>query len=119
MISYKDVPSYIQSFPKDIKLKLTEIRKAIKTAVPKSEESISYGMPGYKYLGKPLAYFAAFKNHIGFFPTPSAIKQFAKEIKKYKYSKGTVQFPLDAKVPTALIKKMVKFRMKQIAENAK
>lgn len=119
MKSYKDVPSYIQNFPKDIKSKLTEIRKAIKTAAPKSEELISYGMAGYKYLGRPLAYFAAFKNHIGFFPTPSAIKQFAKEIKTFKYSKGTVQFPFDKKVPIALVKKMVKFRMKQIAENAK
>lgn len=119
MKTSKDVPSYIKGFPKEIQKKLKEIRKTIKTVAPKAEESISYGMAGYKFLGKPLAYFAAFKNHIGFFPTPSGTKAFAKELSKYTYTKGGVQFPLNEKIPMTLVEKMVRFRKKQIAENSK
>lgn len=118
MKTFKDVSSYIKGFPKDIQVSLRELQKTITLVAPKAEEAISYGMPGYKYLGKPLAYFAAFKEHIGFFPTPSGTKEFAKDIAKYKHSKGGVQFPLDAKIPLPLVKKMVRFRMKEIEKKS-
>lgn len=107
------VDEYIDSFPKDLQKILQQIRKTIKDAAPEAEESMSYGMPGYKLNGKPLVYFAAFKSHIGFYPTPSGVTEFAKALSDYKTSKGTAQFPLDQPMPLALIKKIVDFRMKE------
>lgn len=115
---YKDVGSYIEKFPKEVQANLRLLRQTIKKLAPKAEEGISYGMPAYK-LGGPLVYFAAFKNHIGFYPTPTGVKAFQKELSKYKTSKGAVQFPLTEKVPLALVTKIVKFRLKHIAEKVK
>lgn len=118
MKTYKDVDSYIDAFPKEVQVSLKLLRQTIKKLAPKAEEGISYGMPGYK-LGGPLVYFAAFKSHIGFYPTPTGVKAFQKELSKYKTSKGAVQFPLGEKVPIALVTKIVKFRLKQNAEKVK
>lgn len=109
-----DTDSYIASFPKETQKLLQQVRKAIQEAAPDAEEYIGYGMPAFKLNG-PLAYFAGYEHHIGFYPTGSGITAFKDEIQKYKNSKGAVQFPLDKPVPVALIKRMVKFK---VAENS-
>lgn len=104
------VNEYIQSFPKETQEHLEQIRATIQQAAPEAEESISYAMPAYKLHGRPLVYFAAFKNHIGFYATPSGHSEFAEELAKYKQGKGSVQFPLDQPMPLDLIGRMVQFR---------
>jgi uncharacterized protein YdhG (YjbR/CyaY superfamily) len=106
------IDNYISIFPSKTQTKLKQIRKTIKEIVPEATEKINYGMPTF-YLNGNLVHFAAYKKHIGFYPTPSGIKKFEKQISKYKYSKGAVQFPLDKNLPIALIKKIVKFRIKE------
>ncbi len=112
---FKDVDEYIKNAPLDAQKMLRETRKAIKESAPKAEEMISYFMPAYKLNNKPLVYFAGYKKHIGFYPTPNGISQFKKELAKYKKGKGTAQFQLNQKLPVGLIKKIVKFRVKQIS----
>lgn len=106
------VDEYIAAFPKEVQLLLNQMRKTIKAAAPKAEECISYQMPACKQNGM-LVYFAGYKNHIGFYPTSSGIEYFKKEIEKYKWSKGAVQFSIDKPLPLALVTKMVKFRVKE------
>ena len=113
-----DVSTYIASAPKNIQKTLKQIRATIKAAAPKAVESMSYGMPAYKLNGKPLAYFAGFKAHIGFYATPSGHLTFAKQLAKYKQGKGSVQFPLDKSVPLTLISRMVKFNAKKLKDGA-
>lgn len=105
------IEMYIQQFPDDVQEILRNIRKLIKDNAPGAEESIAYGMPGYKTNRKPLVYFAAFKNHIGFYATPSGHIEFKDELSKYKQGKGSVQFPLDQPIPYNLIEQIVKFRV--------
>jgi uncharacterized protein YdhG (YjbR/CyaY superfamily) len=113
MKAIKTVEEYLNLFPENQRDILEKIRKAIKDTAPKAEEAISYGMPGYKLNG-PLVYFGGFKDHCSFFPGSYAvIKQFGKDLKDYKTSKGTIQFPLDKPVSSALIKKMVQARIKE------
>ena len=109
---------YIESFPENIQKLLTQIRSTIIKAAPEAEEVISYGMPGFK-LGSMLVFFAAYPNHIGFYPTPSGIEKFKKELSTYKGAKGSVQFPLDQPLPLGLITKIVKFRVKENLEKSK
>ena len=109
------IDEYISSFPEEVQIKLEQIRSTILKAAPLSEEVISYGMPAFKYHGI-LIYFAAYKNHIGFYPTGSGNKNFKNDISVFKTSKGTVQFPLDKKVPLSLISKITKFRVKENLE---
>ena len=111
-IQIKSVDDYINQFSDDIKILLESIRAAIKKAAPKATEVISYGMPAFK-LNKVLVYFAVGKNHIGFYPTPNPIIIFSKELEAYDTSKGAIQFPLDKKIPIALISKITKFRVKE------
>ncbi|QLH11933.1 hypothetical protein DSQ20_08745 [Nitrosarchaeum sp. AC2] len=106
------IDEYIATFPKNIQDILEQIRQIIKKSASKSEETISYGIPTFKLNGN-LVHFAAFKNHIGFYPTPSAIKLFKKELSPYKQAKGSVQFPLDKPIPFEIIKKIVKQRVKE------
>jgi uncharacterized protein YdhG (YjbR/CyaY superfamily) len=106
------VDEYIKDFPEDVQQVLNQIRRAIIELAPQAEESISYGMPAYKLNGKPLVYFAAFKNHIGFYATPSGHAAFEKELAKYKQGKGSVQFPIDKPMPLKLIAKIVACRIK-------
>ena len=110
MKSFTTVNDYIKSFPKEIQILLEKLRAIILKNAPNAVESISYGMPAYKTFGKPLVYFAAYKNHIGFYATPTGHSEFANELSKYKQGKGSVQFPLDA-VPFELVEKMVQFRV--------
>ncbi len=117
-LEFKDIDSYIATFPEDVQVLLEQIRTAIKTSAPKAEEVISYGMPAFKLHGM-LVYFAGYKQHIGFYPTASGIAAFKDELSKYKNAKGSVQFPIDKPMPVALIKKMVKFRVKENLEKAK
>jgi uncharacterized protein YdhG (YjbR/CyaY superfamily) len=113
----ESIDAYIAEFPKDIQKKLKELRATIKKAAPKAEEKISYAMPTFALHGN-LVHFAAYKNHIGFYPAPKAIEEFKKELAKYEGSKGTVQFPLDKPLPLTLVAKMVKFRVAQNMEKA-
>jgi uncharacterized protein YdhG (YjbR/CyaY superfamily) len=104
--------AYISAFPEDIRVLLEQLREAIKKAAPEAEETIAYQMPAFKQSGI-LVYFAAFKDHIGFFPAPSGIEAFEKEIAPYRSGKGTLRFPLDKPLPLELVVKIVKFRVKE------
>jgi uncharacterized protein YdhG (YjbR/CyaY superfamily) len=108
----KTVDEYIKDFSEDVQNILSEIRRTILEIAPQAEESISYGMPAYKLNGKPLVYFASYKNHIGFYATPSGHAAFEKELAKYKQGKGSVQFPIDKPMPLKLIAKIVEYRIK-------
>lgn len=110
MNSYQSIDEYIASFPADVQKRLQEIRAAIKSVAPQATEKISYQMPTF-FLNGNLVHFAAFKNHIGFYPVPSGIEAFKEELSKYAQGKGSVQFPLDQPLPLALIKRIVKFRV--------
>jgi uncharacterized protein YdhG (YjbR/CyaY superfamily) len=115
MQTFEDIDSYIAEQVPDVRIRLEQIRQVVKTSAPKAEEVISYGMPAFKFHGM-LVYFAAFKNHIGFYALPSGNEAFQKELSAYKQGKGSIQFPLDKPVPLALIKKIVKFRVKENLE---
>ncbi len=104
------IDEYISQFPEDIQITLEKIRKNIHEAVPEASEKISYGMPTF-YLNGNLVHFAAFKKHIGFYPTASGIEKFKDKLKDYKTSKGTVQFPFNTEIPYDLIKEIVDFRV--------
>lgn len=108
----KTIDAYIKTFPKEIQPILQCVRETIQAAAPNAEEAISYGMPTFRLNGN-LVHFAGYKQHIGFYPTPSGIKAFEKEIKNYKWAKGSVQFPLDQPIPYSLIKKITVFRVKE------
>lgn len=108
----KSIDEYISAFPHDIQVILKKIRLTIRECAPKAEEAISYNIPTFK-LGGNLVHFGVFKDHIGFFPTSSPRCVFKKELSKYKGGKGTIQFPLDQPIPYALIKKIVKYRVKE------
>jgi len=108
----KDVDEYIAGFPEDIQTILQKIRKTIKKAAPEAQEKIGYQMPTFTLNGN-LVHFAAFKNHIGFYPTPSGTEKFKKEISVYKAAKGSIQFPLDQPIPYDLISQIVAFRVKE------
>ena len=111
----KTVDQYIAAFPADVKKRMQQLRKTIKAAAPKADELISYQMPGYKYFGM-LVYFAAYKNHIGFYPGAGGVLEFYKELSSFKSAKGSVQFPHDRPIPYDIISKIVKFRVKQNEE---
>ena len=114
----KGIDDYIAAQPESIRETLEKLRATILKAAPKSEEVISYGMPDFKQ-HSVLVYFAAYKHHIGFYPTTSGISVFKNEIPAYKNSKGAVQFPIDHPLPYSLIGKIVKFRLKEDKERAK
>ena len=111
---FKTVEAYINAFPSNVGNTLNRIRSIIKQNAPDAVESISYGMPGYKLNGKPLVYFAGYKNHVGLYATPSGHSQFAAELARYKQGKGSVQFPIHEPLPFDLIERIVQFR---VAEN--
>jgi uncharacterized protein YdhG (YjbR/CyaY superfamily) len=108
---YSTIDEYIALFPEDVQEKLREVRAVIKAAAPEAGEKISYQMPTFTLFGN-LVYFAAFKNHIGFYPAPRGIEEFKTELSVYKGAKGSVQFPLDQPMPLDLISRIVKFRVK-------
>jgi uncharacterized protein YdhG (YjbR/CyaY superfamily) len=111
------IDEYISKFPADIQLLLNQMRVTISKAAPDATEKISYQMPTF-FLKGNLVHFAALKNHIGFYPTPSAIIAFEKELKRYISSKGAVQFPLEEPLPLDLVTRMVTFRVKENLQKA-
>jgi uncharacterized protein YdhG (YjbR/CyaY superfamily) len=113
---YKNIDEYIALFPKETQILLKKMRAVIREVSPAAEEAIKYQMPTFVLKGINLVHFAAFKNHVGFYPVPTGIEKFKKELSAYKTSKGAVQFPLDKPLPLDLIRKVVKFR---VAENIK
>jgi uncharacterized protein YdhG (YjbR/CyaY superfamily) len=112
---FKTIDEYIAAFPGDIQKKLEGLRATIKAAAPDAEERISYQIPTF-FLNGNLAHFAAYKKHIGFYPTSSGIRAFKHELAAYELSKGTVRFPIGKPLPLKLISKIVKFR---VSENLK
>ncbi|MGZ8558565.1 MAG: iron chaperone [Chitinophagaceae bacterium] len=112
------INEYIAGFPKNVQDILEKLRDTIRKAAPGSEETINYAIPTFTLKGN-LVHFAAFKNHIGFYPSPSGIEAFKKELSIYEGAKGSVQFPIDKPLPLSLITKIVKFRVKENLERAK
>jgi uncharacterized protein YdhG (YjbR/CyaY superfamily) len=113
--STSPIDEYIAGFPTDVQRILQEIRRIIRTAAPDAEEAIKYRMPTFVLNGN-LVHFAAFEKHVGFYPTPSGIEEFKDELSAYHNAKGSVQFPLDKPIPFGLIRKIVKFRVKESRE---
>lgn len=109
---YRSIDEYIEAFPAEIQKTLREIRSAIHRAAPQAKEKISYKMPAFELYGN-LVYFAAFKKHIGFYPTPHGMVAYEKELARYKQGKGSVQFPLDRPMPLELIEKIVATRVEE------
>ncbi|MBX7259052.1 MAG: DUF1801 domain-containing protein [Candidatus Hydrogenedentes bacterium] len=112
MKTHTTIDSYIAAQPGEVQPLLQALRSTIQKQAPDAEEAIAYGMPTFRLNGN-LVHFAACANHIGFYPTPSAICEFQESLSKYKTSKGAIQFPIDKKLPLALIGKMVRFRVKE------
>src|SRR5882724_8408433 len=110
-----NIAEYIAAVPKEAQKKLREMRACIRAAAPGAMESLKWGMPAFSYK-RILVTFAAHKNHIGFYPTPSAVKAFAKDISKYATATGSIQFPLEKPLPLPLILKITKFRVRESVE---
>lgn len=113
------VENYLAKFEGLVLQRLTTLRTLVRECVPEAEEGFWYGMPGYKSHGKPLLYFAAFKNHIGLYATPSGHTEFAERLKDYKQGKGSVQFPHNRELPLDLIRQMIEFRRAENSQNPK
>lgn len=113
----KDIDEYIARYPEDIQEILEKIRMTIREAAPEADERISYQMPTFALEGN-LVHFAAYKNHIGFYPTPSGIEEFEEELSRYVGGKGSVKFPLDKPIPYDLITKIVRFRVNENLQRA-
>ncbi len=111
-LPFETIDEYIAQFPKNVRDVLEQVRKVIKETAPEAEETISYSMPAFKQNGI-LVWFAAFKNHIGFYPKVSAIQAFKEKLSKYRLSKGTIQFPLNEPVSYELVRQIVEFRVKE------
>lgn len=109
---FESIDDYIRDFPPDVQKILENIRATIHETAPGAQEAISYGIPTFRLHGN-LVHFAAFKNHIGFYPTASGIEEFEKELAPYKHAKGSVQFPIDKPIPYDLIRKMVQYRAEE------
>jgi uncharacterized protein YdhG (YjbR/CyaY superfamily) len=106
------ISEYIQAAPKEARGKLREMRACIRAAAPGAKESLKWGMPAFSYR-RILVTFAAFKHHIGFYPTPSAVKAFAEDLSKFKTANGSIQFPLEKPLPLPLIRKITAFRVQE------
>jgi len=115
---FTSIDEYIATFPEETQKILKELRAAIKANAPDAQEKISYGIPTF-FLNGNLVHFAAFKNHIGFYPAPSGIEAFKNELTIYKSAKGSVQFPIHRPLPLTLISEIVKFRITENLKNVK
>ena len=111
----RTIREYIDAAPEEARQKLKQIHECILAAAPGAKEGLKWSMPAYSYQ-RILVTFALFKNHIGFYPTPSAVTAFAKELEKYNTAKGSIQFPLNKKLPLGLIKKITRFRVMESKE---
>jgi len=116
MKNYSSINEYISTFTPESRAILQQMRKTIHKAAPTATETIRYGIPTFQLNGKNLVHFAAFSTHYGFYPTSSPIIVFRDELKKYEFSKGTIRFPLDSKIPYTLIAKMTKYRVQEEKE---
>jgi uncharacterized protein YdhG (YjbR/CyaY superfamily) len=116
--SPENIDEYIAGFPKDVRALLTQIRTMIKAVAPEAEEAIKYRIPTFVLHGN-LVHFAAFKNHIGFYPTPTGIDAFKDELSRYEGAKGSIRFPLDRPMPLKLMERIVKFRVKEARSKSK
>lgn len=114
MKNYQNINEYITNLPENKQKLLQSIRQSIHEAVPEAEEAIRYGMPTFRLKNKNMIHFAAFEHHIGLYPTPSGIESFQKDLSIYKQGKGSVQFPLDKPMPLELVKRIAKFRAKEV-----
>lgn len=119
MKTFTSHSTYIKSFPPKTAVRLSAIQKIVHEAVPEALEVMSYGMPAFKLNGRILIYFAGWEKHIGLYAMPASVTQFKKELSKYKTAKATIQFPSDKALPTTLIRKIVKFRAKEVLEKTK
>jgi uncharacterized protein YdhG (YjbR/CyaY superfamily) len=108
----KTISAYIAAAPRESRAKLREMRALIAASAPGATQSLKWSMPAFSY-GRILVTFAAFKHHIGFYPTPSALRAFGREIAGYAHARGSIQFPLDAPLPKALIRRIVAFRVQE------
>ena len=108
-----EVDTYINHYTGEAKTRLEQMRAIVRSLVPQAEESISYGLVGYKLHGKPLVYFGGFSKHTGFYATPNGHEAFKADFAKYKQGKGSVQFPIDQPLPIELIKRVIAYRIKQ------
>ena len=115
MAAYTTIDEYINTFPEAVRKILNQLRQTIHETAPEAEETISYQMPTFTLHGN-LVHFAAFKHHIGFYPAPTGIEAFQQELAPYKGAKGSVQFPIDQPLPLSLIRKIVKYRVKENLE---
>src|SRR5512147_1043370 len=109
---FETIDEYISTFPEDVQSILNQLRQAVKETAPEAEETINYQMPTFTLNGN-LVHFAAFRNHIGFYPTPSGIEAFKRELAPYKMAKGSVQFPIDQPLPLPLIRRIVEYRVQE------
>ena len=114
----KTIDEYIRASPREVQTKLREMRACIRAAAPRAKEGLKWGMPAFSYR-RILVTFAAFKNHIGFYPTSSAVTAFAKELSKFSTARGTIQFPLEKPLPLSLVRKITAFRVKESVEQDK
>ena len=111
----QSITEYIDAAPKEARKKLREMRACIRASAPGAKESLKWGMPAFSY-ERILVTFAAHKNHIGFYPTPSAVKAFANELSKFATASGSIQFPLEKPLPLPLIRKIAAFRVRESIE---
>lgn len=114
-----DIDTYIAGFPEQVQGLMQQVRATIKEVAPDAREGISYGMPTFRQNGHPLVYFAGFKNHIGFYATPTGNDAFQEELKAYKTGKGSIQFPINKPMPLDLIRRITAFRVGVIGEKVK
>ena len=110
---FETIDEYIKMFPKEVQRILEKMRQTVRKEAPEAVESISYQMPTFKLNGKGLVYFAGYKSHVGFYPIPSGVEAFKKELSPYKQGKGSVQFPIDKPIPYDLVGRIVQFRVKE------
>lgn len=114
MKNVETIDDYIALYPKEVQIVLEKLRKVIRGVVPEASETISYGIPTFKLMGKNLVHFGGYAKHIGFYPSPKGIEAFKEELSVYEGGKGTVQFPLDKPIPYDLVKRIVIFRAKEM-----
>lgn len=111
-MAFQDIDSYIEQFDPAVREKLQSLRSAIREEAPEAKEAISYGMPTFKFHGN-LIHFAAYRNHIGFYPAPSGINAFKEALSDYECSKGAIRFPMDRPLPLTLVRQIVQFRVRE------
>jgi uncharacterized protein YdhG (YjbR/CyaY superfamily) len=115
----RDVDAYLAPLPAEARTTLQKIRKAIRAAAPRAEEGISYGLPTIRLEGRPIVWYAAFKNHCSFYPGSAVLRRYARELKAYETSKGTIRFSSESPLPSALVQKLVKARIADLRKPKK